>query len=182
MLYAAREIKTKDGRTVVLRNAEESDSAAILEYLRATAKETRFLLSEPEEILFTLEQEKNFIRNGNESENELMLTATLEGRHVGNCAMRSMGVKQRYKHRCNVSIALYKEYWGMGIAKQMMSAVLEQAKLAGYEQAELEVVASNERAIKLYENLGFVACGRLPNNMKYKDGTYEDAVFMVKQL
>lgn len=182
MRYPAREIKTKDGQTVILRNAEESDAAALLEYLRATASETRFLLSEPEEILFTLEQEKDFIRGGNESKNELMLIATLDDKHVGNCAMRSVGTKQRYRHRCSVSIALHREYWGRGIAKQMLSALLEQAKSAGYEQAELEVVASNDRAIRLYESLGFLAFGRLPNNMKYQDGSYEDAVFMVKQL
>ena len=54
MLYAAREIKAKDGSTVILRNADVQDAAALLEYLKATAKETRFLVSEPEEINLTV--------------------------------------------------------------------------------------------------------------------------------
>ncbi|MBQ9134425.1 MAG: GNAT family N-acetyltransferase [Clostridia bacterium] len=65
---------------------------------------------------------------------------------------------------------------------QDAAALLEQAKAIGYEQAELEVVADNTRAIALYESLGFSVCGRLPNNMKYSDGTYADALFMVKPL
>ena len=93
-----------------------------------------------------------------------------------------MGQKSRYSHRCGVSVALYREFWGRGIARQMMAAVLQQAKAIGYEQAELEVVADNTRAIALYESLGFTVCGRLPNNMKYQDGTYADALFMVKPL
>lgn len=44
--------------------------------------------------------------------------------------------------------------------------------------AELEVVVSNERAIKLYKSLGFEIYGTLKNNMKYKDGTYVDAYIM----
>lgn len=182
MLYAAREIRAKDGSTVILRNAEVQDGAMLLEYLKATAKETCFLVSEPEEIDLTLVREEAFIQKTNESKTDLMLIATIDGRHVGNCAMHGMGAKRRYSHRCGVSIALYREFWGRGIARQMMAAVLEQAKAVGYEQAELEVVASNARAIGLYESLGFTVCGRLPRNMKYKDGTYEDALFMVKPL
>ena len=44
------------------------------------------------------------------------------------------------------------------------------------------VAASNYPAIALYESLGFSKYGVFPNNMKYKDGTYEDAFWMMKKL
>ena len=50
------------------------------------------------------------------------------------------------------------------------------------EQAELEVIADNKNAIALYEALGFVKYGQFPNNMKYADGTYADAIWMMKKL
>nr|WP_330377073.1 GNAT family N-acetyltransferase [Butyrivibrio sp. WCE2006] len=61
----------------------------------------------------------------------------------------------RYSHRCDVAIALYKEYCGYGIGKAMLQTVLDVAKSIGYEQAELEVMAENKDAIAMYEKLGF---------------------------
>ena len=52
----------------------------------------------------------------------------------------------------------------------------------GYEQAELEVVSSNKNAIALYQKLGFQKYGTFPNNMRYSDGVYEDADWMMKKL
>ena len=63
-----------------------------------------------------------------------------------------------------------------------METILDEAKKAGYEQAELEVICGNNRAKSLYESLGFETYGRFPSNMKYSDGTYADAEWMMKQL
>ena len=59
--------------------------------------------------------------------------------------------------------------------------VLDIAKKAGYEQAELEVIANNKPAIALYEKLGFQKYGTFPDNMKYADGSYADAYWMMKK-
>lgn len=64
----------------------------------------------------------------------------------------------------------------------MLETILNAAKEFGYEQAELEVVANNENAIALYEKLGFEKYGCFPNNMKYSDGEYADACWMMKKL
>ena len=64
----------------------------------------------------------------------------------------------------------------------MIEVALERAKEAGYEQAELEVIAGNEKAISLYKQLGFEKYGVFPDNVKYKDGSYADAFWMMKKL
>lgn len=64
----------------------------------------------------------------------------------------------------------------------MMQTVLDVAKKSGYEQAELEVISDNNSAIALYRNLGFEKHGSFPNNMKYSDGTYANADWMMKKL
>lgn len=182
MILEPKQIYTKDKREVILRNANESDAAALLHYLKTTAAETRFLMREPEEITLSLEQQEAFLRGKEEAERELMLIAELDGEHVGNCSVSSLGNYERYRHRCSVAIALYQKYCGLGIGKQMLQTVLDVAKTCGYEQAELEVVTTNEAAIRLYQSLGFEIYGELKHSMKYKDGSYADEYLMRKVL
>ena len=111
-----------------------------------------------------------------------MLIATIDGKHIGNCSLMEIAPYRRYSHRCEVAIALYQKYCGCGIGKIMMQTVLDVAKDLGYEQAELEVISDNKTAIALYEKLGFEKYGCFPKNMKYADGTYADADWMMKQL
>ena len=182
MKFDAIQIKDKLGRTVVLRSAEIADAEALIDYLKITTGETPFLIREPEEVTITLEQEKSFIESKIEAERELMLIATIDGKHIGNCSLMEIAPYKRYAHRCEVAIALYQEYCGCGIGKVMMQTVLDVAKELGYEQAELEVISDNKGAIAMYESLGFEKYGVFPNNMKYSDGTYADADWMMKRL
>ena len=182
MLFGEISFKDKLGRTVVLRNARVEDAADLIQYLKTTSGETPYLIREPEEITITEENEKQFIQAKLDDERELMLVAFIDGRHVGNCSLMSVAPYNRYRHRCDVAIALYKEYCGCGIGKPMLQTVLDVAKSAGYEQAELEVMAGNKDAIALYEKLGFEKFGTFPDNMKYNDGSYMDAYWMMKKL
>ena len=70
-----------------------------------------------------MEQEKTFIQGRIEAERELMLIATIDGEHVGNCSLMKVGTYKRYTHRCDVAIALYQKFCGAGIGEIMMRAV-----------------------------------------------------------
>ncbi len=182
MEFGEISIKDKLGRTVIMRNARPKDSVALIEYLKTTSAETPYLIREPEEITITEEQENQFIQAKIDAERELMLVAFIEGKHIGNCSLMNIAPYKRYSHRCDVAIALYKEYCGNGIGKAMLQTVLDVAKSIGYEQAELEVMAENKDAIAMYEKLGFEKFGTFPDNMKYADGSYMDAYWMMKKL
>jgi len=172
----------KLGREVCLRNAEESDASALIDYLRITSAETPYLIREPEEATITLEEEKIFIQRAKDAERELLLIAAIDGIHIGNCSLMNIAPYKRYSHRCGIAIALYQEYCGCGIGKIMMQTVLDVARNIGYEQAELEVISGNQKAIALYKDLGFEKYGTFPDNMKYSDGTYASADWMMKKL
>ena len=182
MRFEAKTYSDKNGNPFILRNAELSDASDLIRYLKVTTGETPYLIREPEEVTLTEEQEQSFIQSKIDDERELILVAIADGKHVGNCSLMSVGGYNRYKHRCEVAIALYREYCGRGIGKIMLETILEVAKGAGYEQAELEVIAENAPAIALYEKLGFVKYGTFPDNMKYSDGNYVDAYWMMKKL
>lgn len=182
MIYPEKQIKLKDNRTAILRSVQLQDAALMIEYMRVTAAETPYLLREPEEITISLEGEERILTSMIESPRNLMLTAWVDGRHAGNASINAQGGKMRLLHRCSMGIALYREFWGLGLGRQMISILFEEAKKCGYEQMELGVIAGNEKAIALYENLGFETYGTLKRAMKYKDGSYADEILMVKDL
>lgn len=171
-----------DGRKCILRNARLEDAEALIEYLKVTAKETPFLVKEPEEITLTIEQEKEFIQARMDDKKELLLIGEIDGEHVGNCSVMAVNSMSRYRHRCSLGIALYQKYCGLGIGKQMFQTILEVAKECGYEVAELEVVTTNKNAVHMYESFGFEIYGTQKHNMKYKDGSYADVYMMMKEL
>ena len=182
MRFNSITVKDKTGKDIELRNAEVQDADALIEYLKVTNAESPYLLCEPEEITLTPEQEKRIITGKEESERDLLLLAFENGKHIGNVSLMSVGTSVRYRHRCSIAIALYREYCGRGIGRLMLETILDVAGKTGYTQAELEVVTLNSAAVHLYESLGFVKFGQLPDSMRYKDGSTVDSFLMVKKL
>lgn len=180
-MYRKDYLTSLGGRELRLRNATEEEADLLLSYFKTVCGETRFLIKEPEEVTLTLEDERQFIRRQNESDNNLMLLGFLDGEYVGNCSLGG-NASSRHRHRATVGIALYQKFTGLGIGRIMLEQLIEAATEMGLEQLELEVVADNERAIALYKKIGFEVCGTFPRNMKYKDGTYADAYWMMKRL
>ena len=68
-------------------------------------------------------------------------------------------------------------YRGQGIGRQLLSACLAKARSNGITRVELEVRADNERAIKLYESMGFAHEALKRNGMRF-DGVYHDSIQM----
>ena len=176
------EVFDKKGRKVILRSAYEDDAKDMIKYLKKTTKETPYLLREEDEINLTVDDEKGFINMCLGMNNALMLVAYVNGKHVGNCSFSPVGPFKRLAHRCDMAIALYQEYCGSGIGSIMLETALGYAKEAGFEQAELEVVSSNTKAIKLYEKYGFKKYGVKPDNMKYSNGEYASVDWMMVKL
>ena len=73
------------------------------------------------------------------------------------------------------TIAIATHAQGMGFGSTLLQAVVEESRLAGATEAELEVRASNGWAIRLYERAGFVEVGR---RRGYYQETIEDGLLM----
>ena len=146
-MYIEEYVIQLDGTELRLRNAREEDAEMLIDYLKQTCGETRFLVKEPEEITLTIEQEKNFIRNQNESEGNLMLLAFLNGKYIGNCSLMG-NAPSRYRHRASVGIALFQAYTGMGIGRKMLELLCEIAKEKGIckeiEAQKVQIYCENE--------------------------------------
>ena len=72
---------------------------------------------------------------------------------------------------------------GRGIARQMCSHSLEYAKDRGFRAMQFNfVVKSNERAVKLWQKLGFEIIGEIPEAFNHKQNGLTDAYIMYKKL
>ncbi len=176
-----KRIKLKDDRECILRNAVFSDSEKVLDVFVKTHSQTDFLLSYPDEIKYTVEEEGEFLQKKTDSENEIEILAEIDGKIVGTAGIERVGVHEKLRHRCDFGVGIDEEYWGLGIGRALLEGCIQCAKKAGFEQMELEVVAENERAVEMYKKAGFVEYGRNPRDFKSRTG-YQEVIYMRLEL
>jgi len=72
-------------------------------------------------------------------------------------------------------MAVHPDVKRQGLGQAMLLALLERARLRGLERATLEVKASNQPAISLYQKFGFKVAG---TRKGYYQDTGEDALIL----
>lgn len=81
----------------------------------------------------------------------------------------------RCGHICNASYAVSKDCRGQHIGEQLVKDCLVNAKRLGFGVLQFNaVVESNIHARHLYERLGFVQLGVIPNGFRMKNGHFEN--------
>ena len=81
----------------------------------------------------------------------------------------------RCGHICNASYAVSSESRGLHIGEKLVRDCIAAAPAFGFRVLQFNaVVATNTRARRLYEKLGFTQLGTIPGGFRSKDGHYED--------
>jgi ribosomal protein S18 acetylase RimI-like enzyme len=72
---------------------------------------------------------------------------------------------------------------GRGVARRMCEHSLERARERGFKAMQFNfVISSNERAVRLWQSMGFEIVGRLPNAFLHPSRGYVDAFVMFRTL
>lgn len=182
MRFPERKVTLKDGRTCILRPTGPEVAEEMIEYMKKTAGETQWLLRYPDEVNFTVEGEKDLLGKILDDPGQVMMVAMVDGKVAGNGSVSGIGNKRKIMHRCSLAIALYQEYWNLGIGRAMIGYLTELAQQMGFTQMDLEVVAENTQAQALYRKCGFIETGRRANALKFDDGTMHDEILMYREL
>ena len=182
MRFPEREITLKDGRKCILRPTSPDVAEEMIGYLKKTSAETPWLLRNPVEVSYTPEGEKEILARLLEDPSSAMMVAVVDGKVAGNCSINSIGDKRKIRHRCSMAIALYREYWNLGIGTAMIGYLAELAKQIGYRQMDLEVVDGNTQARALYRKCGFTESGRRHHALRFDDGSFHDEILMYREL
>jgi len=87
------------------------------------------------------------------------------------------------RHVCNCGYMTATSASGRGIARQMHEHSLAHARSHGFRAMQFNfVVSSNERAVRLWQSLGFEIVGRLPQAFLHPSQGYVDALVMFRAL
>jgi ribosomal protein S18 acetylase RimI-like enzyme len=86
-------------------------------------------------------------------------------------------------HVANCAYVVSPSATGRGIAQAMCKHSLEHARAKGYLAMQFNfVVSSNERAVKLWQHLGFEIVGRSPKAFRHPSLGLVDALVMHREL
>lgn len=176
------EYRLRNGKSVIIRKPTIEDAISIINIISSADSETKFLARNPGEFEVTEEQEKEFICNILEDNDQDWFVAEYDGEVVGQCSVGLIRRTERCRHRAEVTFVILKDYCGLGIGGKLMQQCINWCKDKNLTQIELSVVEDNKPAITMYESFGFRVTGTIPKAMKYKDGTFADEIFMVLEL
>ncbi|MBQ7455126.1 MAG: GNAT family N-acetyltransferase [Clostridia bacterium] len=181
MIFEAKTITLKDGGAALLRSPRPGEAAEMLEFMKALAGETHFVIRYPEEWREPPENEAAFLEHMVASDNALMIVCEIGGQIAGNCQI-TFNSRIKTRHRASIGIGLRREYWNLGIGTAMLGELIAAARARGIAQIELDYIEGNARARALYEKMGFEQVAVRPDAIRLRDGTPLCEISMVKKL
>lgn len=124
----------------------------------------------------SVESTRAFVRSILGGAGVQMLAVTKNDAVVGWCDI-VRNPHEGFRHVGRLGMAFLPEYRGRGLGRRLVAQTIGAARRAGIERVELEVFASNERAVAFYRAVGFVIEG-VKRRARKLDGQYDDNVFM----
>ena len=113
---------------------------------------------------------------------EVTYIARLDGAIVGTAYIRANGVGLS-DHIANAGWMVDPEHQGQGIGRPFAEHVIEEARRLGYHGMQFNaVVATNTKAVALWESLGFDIVGTVPDAFRHSDGDMVPVHIMYRRL
>lgn len=111
-----------------------------------------------------------------------VFVAELDGAVAGTCVVRA-NRPGGGAHVANAAFATGAGFTGRGVARALGAHALDHARARGFRAMQFNfVVASNTRAVRLWQSLGFAVVGRLPGAFIHPRDGEVDALVMHRRL
>jgi len=170
-------VELKGGLKCTLRPLEAGDEISFHEFFLAVPTHERMFIkhrvTEPEVI-------RDWCQNIDLGRN-FPLLAISEGQIIADATLhQQLGGWKRHIGR--VSVLVHPKFRGRGLAKTLVTDVIDIARSVGLEKVEAEFIGGQEAAMKVFALLGFSTLLRLPNYVKDMQAVSHDYFLMGLEL
>lgn len=168
-----KDIKLKDSFSVTLRPLRREDEKQFHEFFLAVPERERMFIKHR---VTELDVIRDWCENIDLGRN-LPLLAMVGDKIIGDATLhQQLGGWRRHIGR--VSVLVHPQYRGRGLAKALVSEIVEIARNIGMEKVEAEFIGGQEAAIHMFAMLGFSQLLRLENYVKDMQAISHDYVLM----
>ena len=155
-----------------IRTATDADITPIAALYRAVGAAGGGLARTPAEI--TLDYVSDFVHAARHGGIELVAEAP-DGTLAGEIHTYQLGPAMLAHVLGQLTIAVHPDWQGRGVGRSLFRALLDKVErdFPNVIRVELKARESNERAIGMYESLGFRKEGRMERRVRRVDGSFE---------
>lgn len=182
-MFIEKKITSKNGQTILLRVPTYEDLKELLRYANELSIEDTYVTFSGERI--SLEEEQNYLFQILEEIKEgikFQLFAFAESTLIANAEIRRITKhRKRQQHVGVVAISVDRHWRGLGIGKEILNALIEEAKNMQLRVLTLTAFSINAHAVSLYQSVGFKKAGAIPGGIWYK-GDYIGEISMYLPL
>lgn len=165
---------------VLLRRITPEDASAFLALKKALDAETAFLMLEPGERQTSEEEMRATLERIVASERDYLAVLECGGDLIGYLSAQA-GSFRRNRHSAYITTGIREAFCGQGWGTRLFVDLIDWAKESGITRLELTVMAHNQRAIGLYERMGFQKEGVKHHSLRV-DNQYVDEDYMALLL
>ena len=160
-----------------LRDATEADLPAILAIYNHAVAETTAIWNE---TLVDLDNRRAWF-DQRQSRGFPILVAEVEGKIAGYASYGDWRPFDGFRHSVEHSVYVEKDFYGRGLGKAMMIALIERAKAGKIHVMIAAIEAGNDGSIALHKSLGFRLVGT-HHEVGQKFGRWLDLTMMELKL
>jgi len=160
----------KDGRRVTIRTYKPGDNEGLVSMYAGLSQESLRWSMPPY-------NRERIERMTSDLENRIIVLAFHSQKVVGHLQI-SLATNARFRGTGDLFIYLHQDFQNAGLGASLMNEGIAIARARRVHRVELTVVADNQRAIRLYEKVGFQREGVKRENYLAEDGKYHDEVEM----
>jgi RimJ/RimL family protein N-acetyltransferase len=173
---------TRTCTVVLIRSARPSDARAIHTITIQAIAEGGYHISEPQELIITLQDEEAWIRRHAEHPAQVLLVVEVGG-EVRGLIHFEPGNKRRQAHTGELAMNVAADWREQGIGRCLLEALIAWAtEHQQIERLGLRALSTNDRALHVYRAVGFVEEGRRIQAIKLGPGQYADEILMSRPV
>lgn len=172
-----KEVTLKDGFKCKLRPLKRDDEAAFFEFFQAVPEQERMFIKHRVSDPAVIKKWCETIDLGR----NLPMLALADGQIVGDATLhQQLGGWKR--HIARVSVLVHPKYRGRGIARALVSELIDVARFCGLEKLEAEFIGEQQAAMHTFAFLGFTELLRLEDYVKDMQAVSHDYILMGLEL